>query len=323
MSESVPRRQFLKVTGALTAAACVPGAPLVAKEAAPPTLPPLTLPQRVLGRTGSRVTIVGLGGEHVLSRENNDAAAEELVRTAVELGVNYFDTAELYYPSEKYIGQALQGRRDEVFISTKVDPRDPDEARRKIERSLKLLRTDHVDNLNIHRVRNQEDVDLLCKKGGLLEVVQKAKEQGMTRSIGISGHYLPAPMLEMIRRADLDTILLPVNAADRYHLPFRPVWEEANRRNLGVVAMKVSGRGRLFKECGFTEMDPLLTYALSQGVHTAIVGVDNVEHLRDNVRIARSFQPMPASEQRALEERIRPHAQIAGFYKRGSSGWLD
>lgn len=127
----------------------------------------------------------------------------------------------------------------------------------------------------------------------------------------------------MMRRADLDTILLPVNATDRYHLPFRPVWEEANRRKMGVVVMKVSGRRRLFKECGFTEMDPLLTYALSQDVHTAIVGVDNVEQLRDNVRIARSFQPMPAPEQRALEERIRPHAQIAGFYKNGSSGWLD
>lgn len=154
--------------------ACVPGTALVGKEAAP-----ASLPKRVLGRTGSRVTIVGLGGEHVLSRENNDAAAEELVRTAVELGVNYFDTAELYYPSEKYIGQALQGHRDEAFISTKVDPRDPDEAKRKIERSLRLLRTDHLDNLNIHRIRNQEDVDRLCKKGGLLEVVQKAKEQGM------------------------------------------------------------------------------------------------------------------------------------------------
>ncbi len=318
MKEPVPRRKFLKVSGAITVAACVPTSPLVSQEATVHSLP-----QRVLGRTGARVTIVGLGGEHVLSRENNDAAAEELVQTALNLGVNYFDTAELYYPSEKYIGQALDGRRKEAFISTKVDPRDPDEAKRKIERSLKLLRTDRVDNLNIHRVRNAEDVERICKKGGLLEVIQSAKEQGMTRFIGISGHYLPEPMIEMMRRADLDTILLPVNPADRYHRPFKPVWEEAKRRSIGVVAMKVSGRGRLFSECGFTEMDPLLTYALSQDVHTAIVGVETVEQLRDNVRIAREFKPMSAPEQKALEERIRPHAPIAGFYKRGGSGWLD
>jgi aryl-alcohol dehydrogenase-like predicted oxidoreductase len=281
------------------------------------------LPVRRLGGTGATVTMLGLGGEHVLSRENNDAAAEELVTRAFALGIKYFDTAEQYYPSEKYLGQALAGRRDQVFISTKVDSRDADEAQRKIERSLKLLRTDRVDNLNIHRVRNQRDVDRLTKKGGLLEVVQRAKEQGLTRFIGISGHYLPEPLIEMMRRAELDTVLLPVNAADAHYLPFREVITEARRHKMGVIAMKVCGRGRLFSECGFTEMDPLLRYALSQDVHVAIVGVDNLAQLEDNVRIAREFTPMTPAEQKALEERVRPHAQIATFYKQGSSGWLD
>jgi len=318
MSPPFDRRSFLKAAGAMTVAPGVVAAVQTNKDPQSSVLP-----MRQLGSTGAKVTMLGLGGEHVLSRENNDAAAEELVSRAFELGINYFDTAEQYYPSEKYLGQALAGRRDQVFISTKVDPRDADEAQRKIERSLKLLRTDRVDNLNIHRVRNQRDVDRLTRKGGLLEVVQRAKEQGLTRFIGISGHYLPEPLIEMMRRAELDTVLLPVNAADAHYLPFREVITEAHRHKMGVIAMKVCGRGRLFSECGFTEMDPLLRYALSQQVHVAIVGVDNLAQLEDNARIAREFTPMTPAEQKALEERVRPHAQIATFYKQGSSGWLD
>ena len=318
MNKPVSRRNFLKTAGAITVAPAVAGAAESATGAKPSLLP-----TRVLGKTGADVTILGLGGEHVLSRENNDAAAEEVVGRAIHLGVNYFDTAELYYPSEKYLGQAVRGRRDQLFLSTKVDPRDADEAQRKIERSLKLLQTDHLDNLLIHRVRDERDVKRLLKKGGLLECVQRAKDEGLTRFIGISGHYLPEPMVDVIRQGNLDTVQLPVNAADAHFLPFQNVMAAAKQQNMGVIAMKVCGRGRLFSECGFTEMDPLLNYALSQDVHVAIVGIENVAQLEDNVRIARAFQPMPKAEQRALEERVRPHAQIATFYKKGSGGWLD
>jgi predicted aldo/keto reductase-like oxidoreductase len=164
----------------------------------------------------------------------------------------------------------------------------------------------------------------LTKKGGLIDLLMKLKEQKVVRNIGITGHYDANAMLEMIKRVPLDTVLLPVNAADDHFQSFRSVRQEAKRQNMGVIAMKVSGRGRLFKECGFTEMDPLLTYALSQeDVHIAIVGIENISQLRDNARIVRNFKPMPLSEQRQLQERVLPHAAIASFYKPGASGWLD
>jgi predicted aldo/keto reductase-like oxidoreductase len=282
------------------------------------------LPTRVLGKTGFSATLLGLGGEHAFSLHNNDAAAEEIVHTALQLGVNYFDTAEQYFPSEKYLGNALQGNRERVYISTKIDSRDPEAAKPLIERSLTLLRTSYLDNLSVHRVRNSEDVDRLTKKGGLIELMLKLKQQGVVRNIGITGHYEAAALLEMMKRIELDTVLLPVNAADDHFQSFRAVRQEAKRQNMGVIAMKVSGRGRLFRECGFTEMDPLLTYALSQeDVHLAIVGIENVSQLRDNVRIVRGFSPMSVSEQQLLQQRVLPHAEIASFYKPGASGWLD
>lgn len=261
---------------------------------------------------------------HALSLYNNDAVAEEIVQTALDLGVNYFDTAEQYYPSEKYLGKALEGRRKQVYISTKIDSRNPKDAKPLIERSLTLLRTTYLDNLSVHRVRNAQDVDRLTKKDGLIDLLLKLKEQGVVRNIGITGHYEAEALLEMMKRVELDTVLLPVNAADDHYQSFRSVRQEAKRRNMGVIAMKVCGRGRLFKECGFTEMDPLLTYALSQeDVHIAIVGIDNVAQLRDNARIVRNFKPMAPSEQHRLQERVRPYVEIASFYKPGASGWLD
>ena len=317
----VDRRTFLQTTS-VTAAAVAAGRTQdpQAAEAPQPTL----LPTRVLGKTGFEATLLGLGGEHAFSLSNNDAVAEEIVQTALELGVNYFDTAEQYYPSEKYLGKTLEGHREQVYISSKIDSRDPVEAMPLIHRSLTLLRTTYLDNLSIHRVRNAADVERLTAKGGLVELLLKLKEEGVVRNIGITGHYEADALLEMIRRVELDTVLLPVNAADDHFQSFRAVRQEAKRRNMGVIAMKVSGRGRLFKECGFTEMDPLLTYALSQeDVDLAIVGIDNVSQLRDNARIVREFRPMPLSEQRRLQERLRPHAEIASFYKPGASGWLD
>lgn len=317
----VDRRAFLQSTSATAAAlAGVQAGQLPAVETPQANL----LPTRLLGKTGFHATLLGLGGEHAFSLSNNDAVAEEIVHTALDLGVNYFDTAEQYYPSEKYLGKALEGRRAQVYISTKIDSRDPEAAKPLIERSLTLLRTTYLDNLSVHRVRNRQDVERLTAKGGLIELLQSLKAEGVVRNIGITGHYEPEALLAMFERVELDTLLLPVNAADDHFQSFRAVRHEAHRRNMGVIAMKVSGRGRLFKECGFTEMDPLLTYALSQmDVHIAIVGVENVSQLRDNVRIVRNFQPMPLSEQKRLQERVRPYAEIASFYKPGASGWLD
>lgn len=281
------------------------------------------MPTRPLGSTGVQASILGLGGEHLLSRHRNDAAAEALINRAFDLGINYFDTAQLYFPSERYLGQALKGRRGQVFVSTKIDPRDPEEAMPLIERSLKLLDTDHLDNLNVHRVRNLPDVDAITRKGGLMELMMRLKEQGVLRNVGITGHYTPEALVELMRRGAWDFVLLPVNPTDNHHLPFLTAREEARRRGMGVIAMKVSARGRFFTDGGITKMDDLLTYALSQDVDVAIVGMESLTQLEDNVRIARNFQPMSAEAQHRLEARLQPYGSFGNFYKPGGAGWHD
>jgi hypothetical protein len=314
------RRDFIKATGVAALAA---GAAGTASDANAVPANDAGMPTREFGSTGSRVSIFGMGGEHVLARHGNDAAAEAMVQRAVDLGVTYFDTAQLYFPSEKYIGQALKGRRDEAFVSTKIDPRDAEEAKPFIERSLKLLDTDRLDNILIHRVRNMEDVDRITKKGGLMELLHEWKGQGVLKNIGMSGHYTPEALTELMRRGEWDSVLLPVNPTDNQHLPFLSAREEARKRGMAIIAMKVCARGRFVTEGAVTKMDDILTYALSQDVDVAIVGVDDMTQLEDNVRIAKNFKPMSAEDQHRLEARLQPYASFGNFYKPEGAGWHD
>lgn len=320
MDSELSRRRFLHTT----ATAAVGGVTaLTARHATAQAIGEAAIPTRVLGKTGREATILGLGGEDALRQPDQDAVAEAIIQRALDLGVTYFDTAQLYYPSEKYFGQALKGRRDNVFLSTKIDPRDPEEAKPLIERSMRLLDTAQVDNLNIHRVRNQDDVDRISRRGGLLELVHSMKDQGVTRHVGITGHYSADALVSLMERGEFDFVLLPVNPTDGFHQPFRPAIEAARKRGMGVIGMKVAARGRFFSECGVTKMDDLLTYALSQDIDVAIVGAGSVAHVEDNVRIAKAFQPMPAEAQRRLEAAMQPHTAIGNFYKPGGAGWLD
>jgi predicted aldo/keto reductase-like oxidoreductase len=326
MSEPMTRRDFIHTTTSVSAVAAFASTlPAFNASAAIEATSKTPLPTRELGKTGQRVSILGLGGEHTLSREGTDAESEAIVARAFELGITYFDTAQIYYPSEKYVGQGLKGKRDKIFLSTKVDARDPEEAKPLIEKSLKLLNTSQFDNLNIHRVRDPADVERITKKGGLLEYVQKLKDEGITRHIGITGHRSPEMLNEMMKRGDFTFVLLPVNATDNHMDPFSVTREEARKRGMSIIAMKVAARGRFFKECGVatTKMADLLVYALSQDVDVAIVGVETIAHVEDNVRIANSFKPMPIDSQRRLEEEMKAHWSIGNFYKPGGAGWND
>jgi predicted aldo/keto reductase-like oxidoreductase len=320
MESELNRREFIKTSGA---AAMVVAATATSGLATGEIAPGALLPARPLGSNGYHASILGLGGEHLLSRHRNDAAAEELVNRALDLGVNYFDTAQLYFPSERYLGQALKGRREQAFVSSKIDPRDPEEAKPLIERSLKLLQSDYLDNLSVHRVRDLADVDRITSKGGLMDLMMDLKRQGVLRNVGITGHYTPEALVELMRRGEWNSVLLPVNPTDAHHLPFLMAREEARRHGMAIIAMKVSARGRFFSEGGITRMDDLLTYALTQDVDVAIVGMENLTQLEDNVRIAKGFQPMPEEEQRQLEARLKPYTALGNFYKPGGAGWHD
>ncbi len=321
MAPKMSRREFLRksLLAAATAGAVVPS--LAAEENTPTR--PTNLPTRVLGRTGEAVSIFGLGGQGILEIPGHYAEAEALINRAADLGVTYFDSARIYGPSEEYYGLVLPFRRQSMFITSKVDVRTYDEARRSIETTLTNMRVDGVDLLQVHRVRDLEDVDRITGPDGSLKAMIEAREQGMCKYLGITGHHDPAALIEMIRRFDFDTVLCPLNAADIHFLPFQTeLLKTALLRRMGVIAMKIPALNRLFSP-QITSIVPLLRYSLSLPVTTAVVGCMTISQLEENVAVARDFTPMTEQEKRDLEELTKPLALEGTFFKKGSAGWND
>jgi aryl-alcohol dehydrogenase-like predicted oxidoreductase len=319
MADSITRREFLKKGAATIAGAA--GMSVVGSAAAQRKT---DLPTRTLGKTGEQVSILGLGGESLLRAYAKSYEAQALISRAIDLGVTYCDSARIYGPSEVYYGQVMKYRRKEVFLTTKVMERTYDTAKRSIEESLGRLQTDHVDLLQVHNVRDMNDVERITAKDGMLKALVEAKEQGMARYIGVTGHYEPPSLMEMIRRFDFDTLLNPLNAADQHFLSFQDeLLPLAQRKNMGIVTMKVAARGRLVGTQAFPKMEPLLRFALSLPVHVAIVGMDSIEQLEENVATVKSFRPVSDDEKAEILERSKPLALEGTFFKRGSAGWLD
>jgi aryl-alcohol dehydrogenase-like predicted oxidoreductase len=325
----VDRRRFLAVAAGAMAAglagACrgdrMSGAP---QSPSPPAasdgpLPPLAT--RPLGRTGFAVTVLALGGQGVLERPGREDDAIALIRRAVELGVNYFDTAIKYGPSRANLGRALEGTRDRIFLASKVHARDGEGAQRQLEESLKLLRTDRIDLLQLHDLK-PGDLGPIFAKGGAYEALVRMRESGLVRFLGVTGHTDPAVLLEAIRRERFDNVLMALNCADPHFLPFGAgLLDECNRQGIGVVAMKVLARGALFRDGsvfhdpGVRTIDQAVHYVLSRPVSAALVGCDSVAQLEQNVTAARRFRPLAAEEMRRLEAATRPYALEASYYK--------
>ena len=258
------RRQFLKTT----AAAVVLGTAERATAAAASSLP-----KRRLGKTGEMVSCIGFGsGTRFCSIENEDAA-QALLERAFTLGVNYFDTASSYTRrgierlSEKRLGEFAKKRRKEIFLATKIDPRDRDGALRSMEVSLKFLQTDYVDLIQIHSLSNLDDLERIASANGVLAAIEELKAQKVARFIGITGHNDGAAMAEALRRYDLDTVLMALNAAQsanpiaqRKMAPI-PAFESAAlpvalQKNLGILSMKVMGQGMLVGRGKFAAETP-------------------------------------------------------------------
>lgn len=320
MNKEMTRRDFLK-RGAATIAGA---AGLSASARSAPRVRKTSLPTRTLGKTGEQVSILGLGGEALLRQYGKGYEAQAVISRAIDLGITYCDSARIYGPSEVYYGQVMKYRRGEVFLTTKVMERTYDAARRSIEESLTRLQTDHVDLLQVHNVRDMADVERITAKDGSLKALVEAREQGMARYLGVTGHYEPQSLMEMVRRFDFDTILIPLNAADQHFLSFQDeLLPLVQSKNMGVITMKVAARGRLVGTQAFPRMEPLLRFALSLPVHVAIVAVDNLEQLEENVATVRSFRPMDEDEKKQILERSKPLALEGTFFKRGSAGWRD
>jgi aryl-alcohol dehydrogenase-like predicted oxidoreductase len=277
------------------------------------------IPKRPLGKTGLKVTILGMGGESALKIPNGEAEAIELLQTAYKLGINYFDTASSYDYSEERIGKALSGVRKKIIIATKAEERTRDGAWRELETSLNRLKTDYIDIWQVHHIDDSEEVRTLMGPDGAIEAFKEAREQGIVRYIGLTGHYDPSPLLEALKEFKYDTTLLSLNAADVHQKSFiKRVLPEVSKQNLGIVGMKICCRGRLFDPTHLNNMKDAMSYVLTLPVSCVIIGHDNVHQLIENVKIAQEFQPLTRNQMDDVEEKTESYAHLALFFRKGN-----
>jgi uncharacterized protein len=306
------RREFLQAGLAGTGAALtgsLNSAP--SALAAPPENAnggPSEIPSRALGNTGVRVSILGLGGFHLGTISSFDEATR-IVHEAVDAGVTFMDNAWEYNQgrSEELMGRALVGRRDKVFLMSKVctHGRGKQVALQQLEDSLKRLRTDHLDLWQIHEVVYDNDPDLHFAKGGVIEALDQAKKDGKIRFTGFTGHKSPAIHLKMLsHNYPFDAVQMPLNCFDATYRSFeRDVLPEVNRRGMAALGMKSLGGDGQPVMHGAVSAEDALRYAMSLPVSVTITGIDSLAVLNQNLSIARGFQPMPPAEMESLRRR--------------------
>lgn len=274
------------------------------------------IPKRAFGKTGVQMPILSLGGAWALADPNNRKEAVAIIQEAIESGIYYLDTATSYRASEDFFGEAIQGRRERVYLSTKSDKREYDGAMRDLENSLKRLRTDRLDQWIVHHVSYPQDVERIFASNGAIKAFERAREQKVVRFVGVSGHNDPQVLIQMLERFPFDMALFPLNPTEVHHARsfirhFLPV---AQKHKVGLAVMKVMGIGRLVGENKLSVQEAF-RYALSHPVHTAVIVPGSREQLRQLVQAAREFKPLSTEQMTALEERVRPLTrEIAEVY---------
>lgn len=276
----------------------------------------MNLPKRRLGRTGTDVTILGLGGEGILRTFGYEKEAYQLINKAVDLGINYLESARAYSGSESYYGNAVKKRRKDIFLASKSHARDKEGALRHLHETLKNMKTDHLDLWQVHDVRTEEDIGEIFGPQGALEAFVEAKDKGLVRCIGVTGHHDPSVIRRCIEQFDFDTVLMPVNPAEPAYKSFvAEVIPVAKKKGMGIIGMKVYFRGLAAGIPGFASPETLYRFALSQPITTAVIGCDSVEQLEENVKFAGSFKAMTGEEQKVLVDSVSPYARQLMYYK--------
>lgn len=276
------------------------------------------LPTRVLGKTGERVSILAMGGgSRFLSYATDDDAVQAL-NHALDLGITYMDTAYGYGngKSEERVGKVMKTRRKGIFLATKINVREGDEARRILEGSLKRLQTDHVDLIHVHSLTDDEDLAKVEAKGGVLETLYKLRDEKMTRFIGVTSHTDPVVLKKALERHDFNCTQMALNAAlvgmangkgkMVINPKMKPSFETialpaALKKKMGVTAMKIYAQEDLL---GQAPLDKLLSYTLSLPVATAVIGMPKPEHIDSNVEMVKAFKPLAKKEMQELSEAL-------------------
>ena len=341
------RRNFLKTGGALAAGllaqpVLAEAKPAEAATAATTAIARDAMPTRNLGKTGRRVGIFSLGGQAALEHANNWDVAVPIINRALDLGVNYCDTSSIYGGperwSEQYYGAVLKTRRKETFIATKTKERSRDASWQMLEKSLTLMKTDHIDLWQLHDIGTLEDINACFAKGGAMEALMEAKSQGIVSFLGITGHHRPASLIECIRRYPFDTVLMGLNGADPHQHSFaEELLPLAVEKQMGIIGMKIPGRGRILSSWnppsleaqkhswegmaiqtsspGTLTMKEAVYYTLSRPVSTIIIGCDNIPQLEENVQLARDFNPINDKQSMELVAKAEACAKPSLFFR--------
>lgn len=258
-------------------------------------------PQRPLGKTGVTVPLIGYGTAPLGKESVSQEQAERCLNHAIDRGITYLDTSP-DYGSEPKIGPVMQARRDEVFLATKINRRSKEGVLDELKESLRKLKTDHVDLIQVHAVNAWADLEQALAPDGACAALEQARDEGLTRFIGITGHARPEILGYALEQFPFDTVLVALGMADRLVTsPETFLLPRAVQRNVGVIAMKTLGHGH------FASVDLALRYSLGlPGVSLAIVGMDVPTQIDQIVEIAANFKPLAEEEEARLIEEVRP-----------------
>jgi len=279
------RRTFIQ-TAAITAAARLQ------------LLADTPMPTATLGKTGLKVSRFVVGGYHM--NVQGEQMATRIIHRAIDLGVNFFDSANLYHKglSDEIYGRALSGGlRQKVMLMTKCEKYSRTEAMATLEDQLRKMKTDYLDLWCCHQVSEQKEVDQILAPGGSLEAFIEAKKQGKVRHIGFTGHHDPAVHLRLLDATDAwETVQMPINLIDPHYLSFiTNVLPVARKKGLGVLAMKSNAMGSITKN-NVAKIEECLRFTWSQDVDTVVSGVETTSQLEDNILVLKSLQKLTKQE---------------------------
>lgn len=270
-------------------------------------------------RSIHQITQVGLGGEGVLRSAGNSAEALAVIREAVNQGITYFDTARVYKDSEIYYGTFWEnhpGKRERIFHTSKSAQRSRAGAWAELTQTLERLKTPYLDLWQIHDVRDEKDLELISQKGGALEAFLEAREMGLARHIGVTGHHDPDILAKAIEQWPVDAVLMPVNPVEAVIGGFLTnTLSAAHKKGIAVIGMKVLGGSHyIMKDLGITA--GLLTrFALSYDITLAIVGCNTADEVKELAFAGTNEKGLSDAEQKEIIKLFLPMARKYAFYR--------
>jgi aryl-alcohol dehydrogenase-like predicted oxidoreductase len=276
---------------------------------------------RTLGRTGERVSAIGLGGWHIGFPGLEERLSIRIIREAIDRGITFLDNSWDYNDgaSEIRMGKALKdGYRDKVFLMTKIDGRSRVAAQKQLDESLRRLDTDRIDLVQHHEVIRFEDPHRIFDPDGANAALVDAQRAGKIRYIGFTGHKDPRIHLHMLETAleyefTFDAVQMPLNVMDAHYRSFENlVLPELVEQNIGVLGMKSMGNGVILKSGLVTPIE-CLHYALSLPTAVVITGIDSLERLDQACQAVRTFAPLTDEQRAALLEKTEAAAEHGQF----------